>query len=289
VQPTITVVIAACNAARTLGAQLEALRAQCYAGEWDVVVVDNKSTDGTADVARSYAAGLRLEVVAAPERPSAAYARNVGIGASVGDLLVFLDADDVASPELLESYAASAGRFDVMGGHLDEGGLNDPEIAFWRYPLTTGGLPVAFGRFPYFVGANCAVRRRVFEQIGMFDPMLEFVGEEVDFSIRAGIAGYEVGWVPEAVVHYRHRTSLRALARQSYVYGRGAVVLFKRYRGFAEPPNRLAASAHRAALLTFRLPDLIRSRARRGRWIMLASATTGQIVECFRQRVWFVG
>ena len=288
-EPAISVVIPAHNAADTLRAQLDALVGQDYAGHWDVVVVDNRSTDATAAIAQSYAARLRLRVVPAGAGASVAYARNVGGAAATGELLVFLDADDVAAPGLLAAYARGAARFEVMGGLLDDVALNDPVTASWRYRTTEGALPVAFERFPYFIGANCAVRRRVFEALGGFDEELVFVGEDVDFSIRAQLAGHEVGWVPDAVVHYRHRHSIAALASQYYIYGRGAVVLFQRYQDDVGRWARLAASAHRAALLAFRLPDLVRSRSLRGRWVMLASATAGQLLESVRRGVWYVG
>jgi glycosyltransferase involved in cell wall biosynthesis len=286
--PSISVVIPARNAESTLGAQLEALCGQEYEGAWDVVVVDNGSTDATVALARSFADRLPVRVLSATEGRSAAYARNVGVASSDGELLVFLDSDDVAAPGLLAAYAARKGDFDVMGGHLDEHALNDPVTASWRYPATDGALPVAFGRYPYFLGANCAVTRSAFEAVGPFDETLEFVGEEVDFSIRASLAGHSVGWVPEAVVNYRHRASLRALSRQYYVYGRGSVVLYQRYEQVALVRRRLMLSARRAASLVYRLPDLVRGPARRGRWIMLASAAGGQAIESLRRRTLYV-
>ena len=286
--PAISVVIPVHNAETTLGEQLEALRGQAFDGEWEVVVVDNRSTDGSAELARSYESLLPLRVHEARARSSAAYARNVGVSASSGDLIVFLDADDVADPGLLAAYARADG-FDVMGGHLDDTLLNDPVTASWRYSFTAGGLPIALGRFPFFVGANCAVRRRVFERIGVFDETLAFVGEEVDFSIRAGLAGIEVGWVPEAIVHYRHRPSLRALARQNYVYGRGSVVLYERYRNLAAPARRVPIALRRVSRVLLTVPNLARGRSRRGRWIRWAAFIAGQAVESLRRRVWYVG
>jgi glycosyltransferase involved in cell wall biosynthesis len=286
--PAISVVIPVHNAEATLGEQLEALHKQAFDGDWEVLVVDNRSTDASAEIARSFESVLPLRVHAAPARSSAAYARNVGVSASSGDLIVFLDADDVADPGLLAAYAGADG-FNVMGGRLDDERLNDPVTASWRYPLTAGGLPVALGRFPFFVGANCAVRRRAFERIGGFDETLAFVGEEVDFSIRAQLAGIEVGWVPEAIVHYRHRPSLGALARQSYVYGRGSVVLYERYRDVAAPDWRVPRAVRQISLVLLSVPNLVRGRSRRGQWIRWAGFVAGQTVESLRRRVLYVG
>ena len=287
-KPSLTVVIPAHDAEETLTDQLDALDAQGYDGTWEVVVVDNNSTDGTAALAHSYRDRLPLRVVHARERSSVAYARNAGIAAATGKLLVFLDADDVAAPGLLEAYAVGSERFDVMGGHLDDFTLNDEVTAAWRYRMTGESLPRAFDRFSFFVGANFAVGKAVFEQLGTFDETLPYVGEDVDFSIRAQLAGHEIGWIPDAVVRYRHRASLKALAQQQFVYGRGSVWLFERYRGVAAPRPR-AATLRRLAEIVALLPNLARGRSRRGLWIMLASSTAGQVVESVRRGVWYVG
>jgi glycosyltransferase involved in cell wall biosynthesis len=288
VRPSLSVVIPAHNAEDTLADQLEALCAQGYDGTWEVIVVDNNSTDRTDALARSYGDQLPLRILAAREQSSVAYARNAGIAVATGDLLVFLDADDVAAPGLLEAYARGSEWFDVMGGYLDDFTLNDEATALWRYRIAEESLPRAFGRFSFFVGANFAVRKTVFDELGTFDERLPYVGEDVDFSIRAQLAGHEIGWIPDAVVRYRHRSSLKALARQQFTYGRGSVWLYERYRGIAGPGPR-AAALRRFAEIVVRLPNLARGRSRRGRWIMLASSTAGQVAESVRRGVWYVG
>ena len=188
-QPSITIVIPAHNAENVLGEQLESLCEQNYDGIWDVLVVDNMSTDETSKVARSFGQRLRVEVIHADKTSSASYARNVGIKAATGEWILFLDADDVAGPRLLEAYAREMHRFSVLGGRLDDAPLNDPTVAAWRYSLSEYGLPIALGRFPFLLTSNCAVRREVFETVGVFDETLRYFGEDVDLSIRIGLAG----------------------------------------------------------------------------------------------------
>jgi glycosyltransferase involved in cell wall biosynthesis len=285
---SISVIIPAHNIETLLGEQLEALCRQDYAGSWDVTVVDNRSADRTADVAASFQGRLPLRIVPALERASPAYARNVGVQASAGDLLVFVDADDVADPGLLSAYAARSAEYFVMGGQLDDAELNDPVAAAWRFSLTADGLPRILGRFSFFVTANCAIRREVFERIGGFDEALPFVHEDVDFSIRAELAGFKIGWVPEAVVHYRHRDTLAGVFKQQFVYGRGSVHLFKRYRDVATPDARV--QAWRLLLwLVIGIRHIVGGRRRLGRWLSFAGFITGQVVESIRQRTWYVG
>jgi glycosyltransferase involved in cell wall biosynthesis len=282
-QCRFTVVVPAHNVASVLADQLVALCEQEYDGDWDVVLVDNRSTDETVGIARPFTERLRLTIVSATDRASAAHARNVGIGASSGEWIVFVDGDDVAEPGLLSAYARATHDYRVLGGHLDERSLNDDVVASWRYPLTDHALPVALGRFPYVVTSNCAVRRDVFDEIGLFDEDLEYVGEDVDFSVRAALAGIDIGWVPDARVKYRHRESLRALVRQQFVYGRGSVVLFDRYRNYADP-RPLATSLAQIGRVVLGASNLVRGRRRRGQWLRFASFVAGQVLESITRR-----
>jgi glycosyltransferase involved in cell wall biosynthesis len=288
--PTISVVVPAHNAGRFLADQLESLCGQDYQGAWEVVVVDNRSTDDTVAFAQSFERRLRVRVVPAPEKASAGYARNVGVGAATGDLIVFVDADDVTDPSLLSAYVARSGEYRVMGGHLDDfSSLNDPAVASWRYSLTADGLPVTLDRYPFALTSNMAAWRDVFDEIGLFDDTLEYFGEDTDLSIRASLAGIEIGWDPEAVVHYRHRNSLRTLVRQQFVYGRGSVVLYDRYRAVAGPRRAILTSVTQGFHLAVGVPNLVRGRARRGQWLAFAGYVAGQLVQSLAMRIWYVG
>ncbi len=286
---SFTVVIPAHNVANVLGEQLEALCAQDYPGPWDVVVVDNLSTDSTSRIARQFGSRLQLNVVDATARASAAHARNVGIEKATGEWIVFVDGDDVAEATLLSTYARMTDRYRVMGGSLDESALNDPIVAAWRYPLTERGLPIALGVFPFVLTSNCAISRDVFDQIGVFDENLEFFHEDVDFSIRVHLAGLEIGWVPEAVVNYRHRDSLRSLARQQYIWGRGSVVMLDRYRNEANEVRNVMYSLRKLMHVLMGIPNLVRGRERRGQWIRFATFVGGQVVQSALMRVWYIG
>ena len=134
-------VIPAYNAEDYLGAQLSALENQVQAGPFEVIVVDNLSTDRTVEVAERYRGTLDLRIVAASERRSAAHARNVGIREARGELIVFVDADDIVDSSLLAAYRRHAKRYRIMGGPYEETLLNDPEVSAWRPSMTPDGLP----------------------------------------------------------------------------------------------------------------------------------------------------
>ena len=111
--PLVSVVVPAWNAAATLAAAVASVRAQTL-GDWEMIVVDDASTDGTLGLARALAAAEpRLRVLARARNGGAAAARNAAIRASRGRLVAFLDADDRWYPEKLARQAA----FMAAGGH----------------------------------------------------------------------------------------------------------------------------------------------------------------------------
>lgn len=285
-----SVVIPVYNAETYINAQLTALGKQVDAAPFEVIVVDNMSTDHTADIARQHADRLNLRILTASENRSAAYARNVGVRRAVGEVIVFVDADDVVDDALLSAYQKCLNAYRIMGGQYEETRLNDSRVAAWRYRVTGDGLPIAFGKIPFFLMGNVAIHRSVFDEIGTFDEALRHGGEEVDFSMRAHLAGYAIGWVPDAIVYYRHRSTLRGLSRQFFDYGRATTYVYARYRRQASLRRTSLAYTARAFRGTVpHVVDVARGNARRGQWVRLSSFYAGEAFESLRQRVWHLG
>jgi len=111
--PLVSVVTPVWNAAATLGAAVASVRAQSL-GDWEMILVDDGSTDGSRALARGLAAAdPRLRVLARADNGGAAAARNDGIRAARGRLIAFLDADDRWYPDKLARQTA----FMAAGGH----------------------------------------------------------------------------------------------------------------------------------------------------------------------------
>lgn len=237
----LTVVIAAFDAEATLGAQLDALAAQCVPFAWELVVADNGSTDGTAALARSYADRLPVRVVDASATRGAGAARNVGVSVARAPLVAFCDADDVVGDGWVAAMRTALRTHAFVAGRFDGERLNGPRVLRSRTIPQTAGLQEST-RLPglHAAGAgNMGIRADVFRAVGGFDPGCLFL-EDTDLCWRVQLAGVPLTWVPEAVLHVRLRGTLRSTLQQGYHYGSGEHWLALRYR---EQEERLRALA----------------------------------------------
>jgi glycosyltransferase involved in cell wall biosynthesis len=294
-QDLVSVVLCCYNGAQTVGEQLAALAQQDYAGPWELVFVNDASTDASVAIAESWQDRVPLRTVhtdGAGAPVGLANARNVGGRAARGQVLLFCDADDVADAKWISALAYASRDAPAVGGFLEETLLNQDDLRTWRFPVTAGELPLAFGKIPAAVGANCGVWTKVFNAIGGFDTEFSRLGsgEDMDFFIRVQLAGYELRYVPTAVMHYRHRAGLRSLARQWYRYGRTNTLNYIRHRDALSLPR--TTSSQTAVHFWNVVPhvvNLLRGSTRRGRWLRMSSFLAGQAVESARNRVWHLG
>jgi glycosyltransferase involved in cell wall biosynthesis len=287
----VSVVLCTHNGARTLSEQFSALERQTYAGEWELVLVDDCSTDGSAEIAEAWAHRLPIRMVECSHEGGPgglARARNAGASAARGDLLLFCDDDDVADLGWIEAFVAAAPEAAVLGGQNEEESLNDPRVRGWRFPWTPGRLPVAFGKVSVPSGGNSAIWSDVFTEAGGFDPEFSFTGEEVEFYWRVQLAGHSVRYVPDAVMHIRHRAGMKALARQSYRYGVGSAAVFHRFRHLGLDGTSIMDTLGVFVRIARGVPKAILSRRRRGAWVRMVSFACGQAVGSVRLRVWNV-
>lgn len=282
----VSVIIPCFNVEATLGEQLEALAGQTTERAFEVLVVDNRSTDGTAAVAESFMGRVpNLRVVPAYEGQGLCIARNAGAAAAAGRAIVLCDGDDIVAPEWVGAMAAALDDHALVTGPHELERLNEP----WLTESRGGGdrtvEPPRFqGTFAYARGANLGVQRWLFEAVGGFDP--ETTGQDdVEFAMRCLVDhGVTPVGVAEAVVHYRYRTEPRDLYRQGRTYGRARpkVVRLMIDRGLQRPP-RLAGWKSWVRLVVT-LPGL-RTRTGRALWMWSAGNRVGQLQGSVRERV----
>lgn len=273
----ISVVIPCFNAADVVGEQLEALAGQQDAPPFEVVVVDDGSTDGSVDEVLSWRLQLpALRVIKEPRRGNVAAVRNRGVEAAVGRFLLFCDADDIVDRRWVANLAAALTEHEFVAGALDLVRLNPTSKRGPTEGRQRDGLQTGDPAFLPFAGAgNLGIRRAVFDALGGFDPSLPSL-EDTDLCFRAQLRGHHLSFVPEALVHVRHRPSLVGAYRQGRSWGHGTVVLHRRYCRHGMPrPNHLR---HVAGWL-FALPRLamVRDRGQLATWLFRQGWRVGRV------------
>ena len=293
--PALSVVIACRNGVGTLRETLEGLLAQRWDRPWEIVLADNGSTDGSAALFRAVAAAhpeMRMRVVDAAAKRGKPFALNIGIAGARAPAVVFCDADDVPAPGWLAAMGEALDTHALVACRIDFDRLNSGWIRGTRGDLQNAGLErVAF--LPDFVhvgGGTMGVRRRVVDEIGGFDPDFAYL-EDAEFSLRAQLAGHEIHFVPEAVMHVRARADLTPIFRQNYNWGHYEMKLVRRYRDrgicFAGGWRHYLRNWHRLLHHHFRkglrpAPDTMLSAA----WLRAgAGRLSGQFVGMLRYRV----
>lgn len=228
--PVVSVVLACRNAEATLAAQLEALARQGFAEPWELMLVDNGSSDGTLAVADRFAERLPLRVVDASERAGQAFALNAGVRAAGAERIVFCDADDEVADGWLAALAGALAEHELVAGRHDVEALNAPAFRASREPAFVHGLPtLPFPPFvPHATSSALGLTRRLHDELGGFDETMDVLFD-TDLSVRAQLAGHAIHEVPEAVVRYRYRDTLGGTFRQARSYAAAMALLQCRY------------------------------------------------------------
>jgi glycosyltransferase involved in cell wall biosynthesis len=273
----VSVIVPAFDCRDTVGEQLAALGRQDYRRPWEVLLVDNGSTDGTRGVLARWASGRpHVRLLDALERRGAGYARNVGCRAATGDVLLFCDADDVIDDRWVTEMAAAARRAALFTG-VDEtvGWPRAEPPAIESRPRLAART--AHGSFlPFARGGNVGVQADVLESVGGWDEDL-LRGQDVELTWRVQLAGHPLHVVPSAHVRYR-RPDGRGLLRHQFEFGRQAPGLLRRFHAYGAPAPRLRDLATSLVAIAFRAPYLLLSAPRRRAWLLNASGVAGRMV-----------
>jgi glycosyltransferase involved in cell wall biosynthesis len=198
-------------------------QAQSFTEPSEVVVVD--ASEGRLDHIRRRHDGI-IRWVPFQQPPGVAvsipHQRNIGVRASVGDIIVFTDAGCQPGPEWLARLVAPLYEDEYVAAGLITGtsqsrGLYDQarRTPPPRYVQESGT-------------GNLAFRKEAFDTVGGFDEKFAF-GSDIDFTWRLVDAGYRIRYVPDAVIRHDFGTWRRQL-RRSYVYGRARARLYAKHR-----------------------------------------------------------
>jgi O-antigen biosynthesis protein len=224
--PRVSVVVCAYNAATTLRQCLEALHHVEYP-DFEVILVNDGSTDETPAIAAEY----RVRLISTPNR-GLSNARNTGLHAATGPIVVYLDSDAFPDPNWLQYLAAAFLDSDyagIGGPNLAPPGLGMPAECFDNAPGGPLHVMLSDREAEHIPGCNMAFRRDKLLAIGGFDPALRIAGDDVDICWRLQARGWSLGFSPGAVVWHHRRTTLRSYWKQQRGYGRAEALLERKW------------------------------------------------------------
>ena len=232
----ISVVVTTYNRAHLLQESLESLTRQETAADfsYDIVVVDNASTDSTKATVEEIASGAVVPVTYRYEgKTGIAHARNRGIVESTGAWIAFFDDDQVADPGWLKelfAIARTSGASSIGGRVILSSGYETPPLRspFCRSILGEtfhGDLPGPLSRKSLPGTGNVLIKRSAFDSIGYFDDSFSRGCEDADFFRRMRRAGFPIWYAPKAIVfhiipphRFGHTYLLRSAERQGANY-----------------------------------------------------------------------
>ena len=214
--PRLAVILCVHNGAPTIRRQLGALAAERWDQPFEVVIVDNRSTDATAEVVAEFiaehpgtAGSARFRMVSAPDKPGLAHARNVGVSSTATPAVAFCDDDDLvgegwvaAMGSALETHPLVACRFEWRRGpECDDRADSSPG------GFQTNDIETLFG-YPVVSGVG-GWQRWLWDALGGNDESLDFTGEDFDMAIRAHL---EYGVMPHFAENAVYHIATRANA-----------------------------------------------------------------------------
>jgi glycosyltransferase involved in cell wall biosynthesis len=270
--PEVTVVIPTYNRIDTLRHVIPSLvRQDIRADRYEIVVADSRSNDGTAEylaeVAREYP---RVRHIPGPYT-GRAMARNAGIAAARGAVIMFTDADIIASTDLLSRHLAHHATRDdvaVVGKELQVSSYAEYERLRDR-PLERRPLhPDSRKKLSwlYFLTGNASVRRVHLDRVGRFDENFTGYGhEDLELGYRLQKAGLTIAYEPNAIDYHWHPVPYDEQKSKMELAGRSTVRFYRKHPTFAVAAQLGMTPLSRAlhALVRDR-PALLRSLERAG-------------------------
>jgi GT2 family glycosyltransferase len=224
--PRISVVVCTYNGARTIRDTCEGLARLEYP-DYEVIVVDDGSTDAAAAIARQY----DVRLIRTKNR-GLANARNTGLAAAGGEIVAYIDDDAYPDPHWLTYLAAtflSTSHAGVGGPNIAPPGDGAAAECVARAPGGPLYVLVSDREAEHIPGCNMAFRRACLEAIGGFDPQFRTAGDDVDVCWRLQERGWTLGVHPAAIVWHHRRNSVRAYWKQQIGYGRAEAMLERKW------------------------------------------------------------
>lgn len=285
----LTVILTAHNRADLVEETLASLAEQVWDdGAWDVVLVDNDSTDHTPQILERWADKMPVptRIVRATARRSPAHARNVGVAAATAPNVTFIDDDDLIADDWVAAMGTALRAHPLVASRHDHRCLNDETLAGYRGSFQTGEIGVVFG-VPVASGGGLGCRRSLWNELGGQSESLGYGGEDIDFALRANLAGCPPVLAEDAVYHVRLRGGVRRTFIQGHRFARSRVRLYRAHgTDFGAHPDPVTTVVRRWAGLVRRLP-LLRRPGPRLVWAFQLGGRVGHLQGSLLERTWY--
>ncbi|WP_347272584.1 glycosyltransferase [Leptolyngbya sp. FACHB-17] len=235
--PQISVAVCSYNGSSTIRNTLEALQQLEYPN-FEVIVVDDGSTDNAAQIAREYA---NVRVIVHEYNQGLSCARNTALEAATGEVIAYIDDDAYPDPHWLTYLALTLLKGDWAG----VGGPNLPPPGDGLIADCVANAPggpihvlVSDREAEHIPGCNMAYWVAKLKTIGGFDGQFRTAGDDVDICWRLQDQGWKIGFSPAAVVWHHRRNCVKTYWKQQKGYGKAEALLEAKW------PEKYNAAGH---------------------------------------------
>lgn len=235
--PKVSIIVPVYNGKKTLPFCLDSLMSLDFPkDELEIIVVDNNSIDGTNEIIKRYPVKYVFE-----KKRGRATARNRGIREAKGELIAFTDADCVVDrlwlTNLIKGF--TDGEIGGCGGEILSYNPQTPIEKYYDFKCIISqreSLAREDIFLPRIATSNAIYRRGVLEEVGLFDDYF-ITGEDVDLSWRVYLRGYQLNYIPSAIVYHKCSIiSIKDFFKHFFEYGYTYSYLLEKYKiSFKKP------------------------------------------------------
>ena len=211
---SITLALPCFNASHYIRFVLDSIKLQTHSPD-EVIVVDDGSTDDLKTIVKEYAS---IRLISHDRNRGIGYSRNTAWKNASGDIILFVDADTILHPNLLNTIVNGYGYDQIAG--IGGRGIEKIQLSQcdqWRkaFLFQTWGN-CSQSNVPFLFGMVSSYRRKILETLGGFDPFFKNSGEDLDMGYRIQKAGYRLLYNPDAIAFHIRKDSQKSIANMTY-------------------------------------------------------------------------
>jgi len=236
--PTVDVIIPCYNVEHIVEKCVNSIIAQKYGNTVKIYLINDGSTDNTANILESFANNTNITVILHEQNRGLSTARNSGINAGRGEVICFLDSDMVVKQNWIESHILVLSEKGIVGV-IGDIKLPETEVANpldkYLYDKRRGARQIGEKgpiKFAYFLFSNTSIKRIVFQKIDSFDEILSsYGGEDTDLAIRLWeVYPESLRFTSKAVSEHHSKQEFSEFCNSMYDYGMtNFLILIKKY------------------------------------------------------------